>query len=72
MGVSRVDRRDRFNFTVETLYNGRSVEIVAGAQSVTVAHAAFDAVVGQCPERNYILSQNGRVFRKWPENLEIR
>ena len=72
MGISRVDRRDRFNFVVEKWWDGKPFEIVAGAQSMSAARAAFDVLVEQEPNRQFILSKGALVLKKYPKDLELR
>lgn len=72
MGISRIDRRDRFNFTVELWWDGKPFEIIAGAQGMSVARAAFEEAVRQEPNRQFILSKGALVLLKYPKDLEIR
>lgn len=74
MGISKIDRSGQFTFEVRTrfLSDPNFEEIIAGAQGISVAIAAFEEQKKHVSEGTAILlCQGGRVVRKWPETVEI-
>lgn len=74
MGISKVDRSGRFTFEIKTwfLSDPRFEEIVAGANGISVAIAAYEEQLKHVSEGTaVILCQGGRVLQKWPEDLKV-
>jgi hypothetical protein len=59
----RVGKQD-FNFTVEELETERPIAIHAGADSITVARIAYEAVKRELPLRVIALCQRARVLER--------
>lgn len=74
MGISKVDRSDRFTFEIKTWFLGKREyeKTVAGADGISVAIAAYEEQLKHVSEGTaVILCQGGRVLRKSPEGLKI-
>jgi hypothetical protein len=60
----RTSKQD-FNFTVEEMLDGRPIAIHAGADNITVARLAYEAVKRELPrERVVTLCQRARVIKR--------
>lgn len=72
MGISR-RVEEGFTFHVETWFwfDPKSSDVVAGANGISMAIAAFEEAKNHYPNHGILLMQGGRVLRKWPEDLKV-
>ena len=59
----RVEKRD-FNFTVEEFDRERPISVHAGANNISVAQAAYEAVKRELPQRVVALCQRARILQR--------
>ena len=59
----RVEKRD-FNFTVEEFDREGQIAVHAGADSISVARVAYEAVKRELPNRVVVLCQRARILER--------
>jgi hypothetical protein len=60
-------KRD-FNFTVEEWHEGKPIAVHAGADSISVARLAYEAVKRELPQRLIALCERARVIERSDED----